>query len=56
MCPQPQRARAWARLAAELPGTLLQGGVQHARLDDVPELAGQILAGQVRGRTVIDLA
>ena len=27
----------------------------HARLDDVPSLAAEILAGKIRGRMVIDL-
>ncbi|GAA4022917.1 MDR family oxidoreductase [Deinococcus rubellus] len=54
-CPAPTRQRAWDRLAAELPDQLLQSGVQTARLEDLPRLAGEILAGQVRGRTVVDL-
>ena len=55
-CPAPKRQRAWDRLAAELPENLLRVGVQTARLGDLPRLAGEILAGQVRGRTVIDLS
>ena len=55
MCPAPTRQRAWDRLAAELPEKLLTDGVQTARLEDLPRLAGEILAGQVRGRTVVDL-
>jgi hypothetical protein len=27
----------------------------HARLDDVPSLAAEILTGKIRGRVVIDL-
>ncbi|AWN23396.1 oxidoreductase [Deinococcus irradiatisoli] len=54
-CPADKRQRAWDRLAAELPQALLDHGVQTAQLEDLPRLAGEILAGQVRGRTVITL-
>jgi hypothetical protein len=33
----------------------LKSMTSHARLDDVPTLAAEILAGQTRGRVVIDL-
>ncbi|GGR43998.1 quinone oxidoreductase [Deinococcus seoulensis] len=54
-CPAARREAAWARLARDLqPGAL--AAVTHTRpLSDLPALAGQILAGQVRGRTVIDV-
>ena len=55
MCPADKRQRAWERLADELPDNLLRDGVQTARLEELPHLAGEILAGRVRGRTVIDL-
>jgi len=29
--------------------------IETARLEDLPRLSGEILAGQVRGRVVIDL-
>lgn len=54
-CPAPRRQRAWDRLAAELPEKLLKDGVQMAKLEDLPRLAAEILAGQVRGRTVIEV-
>jgi len=53
LCPAPERERAWARLAAELPDVLLRDGVQDRPLADVPDLALEILGGSVRGRTVI---
>jgi len=53
MCPPDRRERAWARLNTELPQALLDTGVHTAPLADVQALAAQILAGQVRGRTVI---
>ena len=55
MCPASKRQRAWDRLADELPDSLLKDGVQTAKLEDLPRLAGEILAGQVRGRTVVEI-
>lgn len=54
-CPVPLRTRAWQRLATDLPLEKLDAAASHHPLDDVPELAEQILAGQVRGRVVIDI-
>ena len=48
--------RARQRLARDLPASALAGVTQRRPLSDVPALAEQILAGQVRGRTVIDVA
>jgi acrylyl-CoA reductase (NADPH) len=55
MCPQERRRAAWARLARDLPRDVLDRIVQVAPLADVPALSRQILAGQVRGRIVIDV-
>lgn len=55
MCPRERRLRAWERLARDLPLNLLDASVQTVDLAAVPELAQQILAGQVRGRIVVDL-
>ena len=55
-CPVPRRRAAWERLARDLPASALAGVTQRRPLSDVPALAAQILAGQVRGRTVIDVA
>ena len=56
LCPADRRQRAWDRLADELPDSLLKDGVQMAKLEDLPRLADEILAGQVRGRTVIEIS
>ena len=48
-----RRRAAWARLAADLDIAKLDAMTEEASLDDVPRLAEEILAGQVRGRTVI---
>ncbi|GGQ93664.1 MDR family oxidoreductase [Deinococcus ruber] len=53
MCPPERRERAWERLNRELPAVLLSSGVSEYPLSEVQELAPRILAGQVRGRTVI---
>ncbi|MER3483782.1 MAG: oxidoreductase, partial [Meiothermus sp.] len=54
-CPKPRRMEAWARLARDLPLELLDSMIQTVRLEDVPQLAQDILKGQVRGRVVVDL-
>jgi acrylyl-CoA reductase (NADPH) len=54
-CPVDRRRLAWQRLARDLDLSKLDEIVQTARLEDVPRLSGEILAGQVRGRVVIDL-
>ena len=54
-CPMDRRLQAWDRLAREMPLVKLDAMTATAGLADVPALAGKILQGQVRGRTVIDL-
>jgi acrylyl-CoA reductase (NADPH) len=55
MRPLDQRNKAWARLGAELPKARLDAMTSEATLTDVAGLADDILAGRVRGRTVIDV-
>jgi acrylyl-CoA reductase (NADPH) len=55
-CPQGRRGAAWTRLARDLPAARLADVTQVRPLSDVPALAQEILAGQVRGRTVIRVA
>jgi len=54
MCPAPVRAEAWSRLGTDLLTDLLDSMTTVRPLTDVPALAEQILAGQTRGRVVID--
>lgn len=54
-CPKDRRLEAWTRLAKELPLDKLDAVTNEAPLAQLPELAGKILQGQVRGRTVIDV-
>lgn len=53
MCPKGRRVTAWERLAKELPMKALESTIMEARLEDLPRLGGEILKGQVRGRTVV---
>jgi len=55
MCPQSRRVNAWARLATDLPLERLDTITRTAALGDVPRLAAEIVKGQLRGRTVIDV-
>ena len=54
-CPSPRRRQAWARLAEELPLDKLDAMTSEAVLGELPDLAKQILKGQVRGRLVVDV-
>ena len=50
-----RRVEAWSRLAHDLDMVKLKELTSHAKLDDVPALAADIIAGKIRGRVVIDL-
>ena len=54
-CPMEPRVKAWRRLVRELPADKLEKMTTEVPLTAVPELAGKILQGQVRGRIVIDV-
>lgn len=54
--PLARREQAWQRLAQELPREVLERNTQVVGLGDVAALAPQLLAGQVRGRVVVDTA
>ena len=54
--PMPRRLRAWERLAGDLDVTKLASMTQTIKLADVPKAAADILAGQVRGRLVVEIA
>lgn len=55
MQPYENRLRAWERVARDLPMAKLEGMIQPATLEDLPGLGADILAGQVKGRVVVDL-
>jgi acrylyl-CoA reductase (NADPH) len=48
-----ERLQVWQRLARDLPTGLLDQMIEEAPLEKVFELGEQILAGKIRGRTVI---
>jgi len=56
MQPHSQRVRAWARIAQDLPLDQLESTVNEVGLDAVPAIGQSILGGQVKGRTVVNLA
>jgi acrylyl-CoA reductase (NADPH) len=56
MCPREPRIEAWERLARDLPLDKLDAMTDEVKLSQVAELAPRILGGQVRGRTVINVA
>jgi acrylyl-CoA reductase (NADPH) len=53
--PRADRRNAWRRLAEVLEPAKLDAMGTHVKLEDVPRVAGDIVAGQVRGRVVVDL-
>jgi acrylyl-CoA reductase (NADPH) len=53
--PLPRRQQAWNRLARDLDLKNLAALTTHVKLEDVPRVAGEIVAGQVRGRVVVDI-
>ena len=54
MCPTERRVEAWERLARDLPTAQLEEMTTVEPMTRVFELAEEILAGQTRGRVVID--
>jgi acrylyl-CoA reductase (NADPH) len=54
-CPTPRRIEAWRRIATDLDRAKLTALTSHVKLDDVPRIGSDILAGKVRGRVVVDL-
>ena len=55
MCPIRRRKEAWARLAKDIPSQAVSNITQIVGLEDLPDLADKILAGQIAGRVVVDL-
>ncbi|SKB04475.1 MDR family oxidoreductase [Aeromicrobium choanae] len=55
MAPAHLRAKAWERLERDLPDDLFASVPRVEPLSTVPALAREILAGQVRGRVVVDV-
>ena len=53
--PLPRRKAAWERLARDLDMSKLKALTSHVKLEDVPRIAADIVAGKVRGRVVVDI-
>lgn len=53
--PLPRRRAAWERLAREMDMAKLKSLTTHVKLEEVPRIAADIVAGKVRGRVVVDL-
>lgn len=54
--PREPRRQTWARLAETLPAASLEAASRTIGLADLPAAAQEILAGRIRGRTVVDLS
>lgn len=55
-CPAPLREQAWARLATDLDRGLLDSMTTTVPLADAESVAQRIVRGEIRGRTVVDVA
>ncbi|AVT78681.1 acryloyl-CoA reductase AcuI/YhdH [Rhodopseudomonas palustris] len=55
MCPIELRKQAWTRLATDLDAGKLSEMTQEVSLDQVIDAGTKLLAGQVRGRTVVKI-
>ncbi|OSM02108.1 MDR family oxidoreductase [Magnetofaba australis] len=55
MCPAPLRNQAWARLAQDLDMTQLDALTHTIGFDQLPAQAQAIIAGQTRGRVVVEI-
>ncbi|MET9214718.1 MULTISPECIES: acrylyl-CoA reductase family protein [unclassified Nocardia] len=55
-CPEDVRAAVWLRLGTDLKPKNLSESIAHeVGLDDIPALTADILAGKIRGRTIVRL-
>ncbi len=53
--PYEDRVEIWARIAKDLPTEKLRSMISDATLYDLPELGKSIIAGEVKGRVVVDV-
>jgi acrylyl-CoA reductase (NADPH) len=54
-CPMAERRQSWDRLARDLPAAKLDAMTETVGLGDLFRLGGDILAGKIRGRVVVDV-
>ncbi|MBS0533009.1 MAG: oxidoreductase [Proteobacteria bacterium] len=55
MCPLPKRQEAWKRLETDLDRQKLAAMTREIGLSELPQAAGEIVAGQIRGRVVVKI-
>ncbi len=55
MCPNEKRQTAWKRLAQDLPESALSEINKVVSLEEVQQVAEDMMAGNIQGRTVVDL-
>jgi putative YhdH/YhfP family quinone oxidoreductase len=55
MASMDARVEAWRRLALDLPKDAINSSSRVEAMSELPELAEQIVAGEIRGRVVIDV-
>ena len=53
--PRPHRLVAWERLASDLDTDLLASMTDTVSLEEVPGVCGELLAGRIRGRLIVDV-
>jgi acrylyl-CoA reductase (NADPH) len=53
--PMPRRLKVWERLVKDLDLSKLRALTTHVKLEDVPQVAADIVAGKVKGRVVVDI-
>ena len=53
--PMPRRMKVWERLEQDLDIAKLHALTTHVKLDDVMQVAADIVAGKVKGRVVVDI-
>ena len=54
-CPMPPRVAAWERLARDLDRELLAKMTETVTFEKTFDIGAKILAGQVRGRVVVEI-
>ncbi|MBP6801012.1 MAG: zinc-binding dehydrogenase, partial [Zoogloea sp.] len=54
-CPRPDRLEAWQRLARDLDPAVLESLTTEIGLGEAVAVATELMAGQVRGRVVVDV-
>ncbi|MFP5305541.1 MAG: oxidoreductase, partial [Gammaproteobacteria bacterium] len=55
MAPLPRREKAWQRLARDLEPALLEALSSVVGLADAQRIGGDIVAGKLRGRVIVDV-